>query len=95
MNFRIKMIFYYVSAPHESANPDVIGDGCGCLALCMGAIAVHRTSHALLMDFLIRVETLLCQCELQEYLSLCFICVYHSDLFYLKYSALIIKTEVV
>ena len=44
MNFRIKLIFHYVSAWQLSVQPDVIRDRCGCLALW--ALAVHRTSHA-------------------------------------------------
>ena len=49
MNFRIKVIFHYVSGsawhewPHDSAYQDVIGD----------AITVHRTTRARL-DFLIK-----------------------------------------
>ena len=44
MNFCIKVIFHFVSAWHDSAYPDVIGGGCGCLLLY--ALADHRTSHA-------------------------------------------------
>ena len=83
MNFRIKVIFQYVSAWHDSAYTDVIGDRCGCFPLWV--VADHRTPHARLMDFLIKVETLLCQYELQEYQLLWFICVYYTDLFYQKY----------
>ena len=70
-NFRIKVIFHYVSAWASEM-------GCGCLPL--SELAVHRISHARLSDLLIKVKTLLCQCELQEYQLLYFICVYHTDL---------------
>ena len=42
------MSFHYASAWHDSAYPDVIGDGCGCL------LAVETTVHTQLMDFLIK-----------------------------------------
>ena len=46
MNFRINVIFHYVSAWQLSGQPDVIIDGSVCLPLW--AVAVPRTSHCMI-----------------------------------------------
>ena len=51
-DFHYVRLCEWVGTPVASAFPDVIGDGCGCLPLW--ALVVHRTSHARLMDFLIK-----------------------------------------
>ena len=77
MNFQSQMFFSlcYCNTAwlpwQDSAQSDVIRDGCGCLPLW--ALAVQRTSQARLIDLLKKVKTLLCQCELEEYESVYFI----------------------
>ena len=66
MNFRIKVIFHYVSAWQLGVQPDVIRDGCRCLPLW--ALAVPPQNFSCMINGLPdkKVEILQCQCELQE-----------------------------
>ena len=88
MNFRrMKMIIHYVNTVTFTV---LLGKTVSSQRSSEMRVAIYRSLRLQSIDFSCminglpdkKVEALQCQCELQEYQLLYFICVYHTDLFY-------------